>query len=384
MELEAVYRGYAEHRRNAPVERRALPEALGGGEMFVLYCYEDCAAVLRDPETFSSSCYADSVDRVMGRTILSMDDPEHKAHRDLVAHGFRHGELATWADQVIPAACHELIDRFQAAGRADLVNDFGLPLPTRITARILGLPAADGERFHGWAIDLIEITGGLARGQVAAAELGDYLRRIIAERRREPRHDLISDLVTAEVGGARLDDEAICSFLRLLLPAGVETTARSIPSLVRRLLAHPDQLEEVRRDRALAGPAVEEGLRFDAPSHQAVRSATRDVEIAGMALPAGAMVIANLASANRDEGRWSHADRFDIHREPQQHLSFAAGPHMCLGQHLARLESAIALGALLDRLSGLRLDPEQALPEARVGASGMAVLAALPVAFDAL
>jgi cytochrome P450 len=163
----------------------------------------------------------------------------------------------------------------------------------------------------------------------------------------------------------------------------VETTARSIPSLVRRLLAHPAQLEEVRRDRALVGPAIQEGLRFDAPSHQSVRSATRDMEIAGVTIPAGAMVIANLASANRDEARWSDADRFDINREPLQHLSFAAGPHMCLGQHLARLESAIALGALLDRLPGLRLDPERALPEARVGASGMAVLAALPVAFDA-
>jgi cytochrome P450 len=382
IDLEDRYRHFSERRRSTPVRWRSATAPSGMGPVYDVYRYDDCLRVLRDPQTFSSGVYADSLDRVLGRTIIGMDDPEHEQHRDLVAHVFRQRALAPWADELIRPACHELIERFRPTGRADLVADLSLPLPIAVTARILGLPLDDDARFHRWSLGLIEMSDDMDRGLAASTALREYFSGIVRERRRSPRHDVISKLIAAEVDGVRLKDEAICSLLRLLLPAGVETTACSLVSLIRRLLAHPDQLDAVRRDRALVPQTIEEGLRYDAPSDLVARMATSDCGIGGVPVPAGSMVIAHLASANRDERRWIHADRFDIHRPALRHLSFGAGPHMCLGLHLARLESEVALNAVLDRLPGLRQDADRPALRVRVRSNGMAVLDSLPVVFD--
>jgi cytochrome P450 len=383
IELEDVYQLLAQLRAGTAVQPRpAIPEMnLAAG--FDVYSYEECARVLREPRTFSSAAaYADNATRIFGLTIIGMDDPEHKRHRDLVADIFQQRALAPFTDEVVTPACHELIDRVAASGRADLVADLSLPLPILVTARILGLPQDDEGRFHRWSLDLIEMSDNLTRGMQASGELREYFAGIVAERRREPRQDIISRLLSAEVDGIRLEDEAIYSFLRLLLPAGVETTARSMVSLIRRLLAHPDQLADLRRDRSLMPQAIEEGLRYDAPAMMIMRTATRDVELGGVPVAAGSAVMLNLASANRDERRWADADRFDIHRPALQHLAFAAGPHMCLGLHLARLETAATVNAVLDRMPGLRLDESRPAPRVTVGANGMSVLDSLPVVFD--
>jgi cytochrome P450 len=377
---DELYRELAERRRTTPVRRRS--EAPISGDGVTLYRYDDCARVLRDPRTFSSSAYENGLDLVMGRTIISMDEPEHKRHRDLVAHAFHQRALAAWGDQVIAAVCGELIERLRPAGRTDLVADFSLEVPIRVTARILGLPEGDQGEFHRWSIALIDIVENLEQGLAASAALRDYFAGIVEERRRAPRDDVISELVTAEIDGARLDDEAIYSFLRLLLPAGVETTARALPSLLYRLLTHRDQLQAVVRDRTLVPQAIEESLRMDVPAVHVVRVATRDVEIGGVQVPAGSLVTVHLASANRDESRWPDPDRFDIRRPFQQHLTFAAGPHMCLGQHLARMELTISLDALLDGLPGLRLDTDARPPRVTsIAAGSMPGLESLPVVF---
>jgi cytochrome P450 len=381
-DLEDIHRLFSERRRSAPIRPRPANPLSGIGAGFDVYRYEDCARVLRDPQTFSSAHYAAVMDMLFGRTILSMDDPEHKRYRDLVAHVFQQRALAPFVDDVIVPACHELIDRLAPAGRSDLVADLSLPLPIVVTARILGLPPDDDGRFHGWSLDLIEMVD-LQRGMAASAELREYFAHIVAERRRQPGRDVISRLVTAEMDGIRLDDEAIYSFLRLLLPAGAETTARSILSLIRRLLAQPDQLADLRRNRSLMPQAVEEALRYDAPAMMVTRAATRDTEVGGVPVPAGSTVVLYLGSANRDESRWAEPDRFDVHRPPVQNLAFAAGPHMCLGLHLARLETAATVNAVLDRMPGLRLDDSRPAPAATVGFNGMSVLDSLPVRFDA-
>lgn len=382
-DLEDVYRLFVERRRSEPVKPASISMGLNTADGVILYAYDDCARVLRDPQTFSSRGYGETVDLVFGRTIIGMDDPEHKRNRDLVADAFQQRTLASWSDEVIRAVAHELIDQFHPRGRADLVTELGLPLPIKVMSRILGLPEQGDLQFHRWAVDLIEIAEDISRGLEASAALRDYFAGIVVERRREPTNDVISQLVTAQIDDAGLEDEAIYSFLRLLLPAGIETTARSIPFLIRRLLTHPEQLEEVRRDRSLVPQAIEEGLRYDAPAHMVTRIATRDTEIRGIPVPAGSYVSVCLGSANRDERRWVDSERFDIHRPQLQHLAFAAGPHMCLGLHLARMESAIALNAVLDRLPGLRFDPERGgEPGARVPSSGMPALSTLPVVFD--
>ena len=177
------------------------------------------------------------------------------------------------------------------------------------------------------------------------------MAKILDERRREPREDIISDLALAELDGEHLSDDEIFSFVRLLLPAGVETTFRSTGNLLFTLLSHPDQLEAVRADRSLVPQAIEEALRFETPLLNITRLATRDTEVGGVPVPAGSTVMIMIAAANRDETRYPDPDRFDIFRsDPKPHISFGHGPHVCLGMHLARMETRVALDLLLDRL----------------------------------
>src|SRR5207342_3394915 len=174
--------------------------------------------------------------------------------------------------------------------------------------------------------------------------------------------DVISVLAQAELEGTRLTDEQICSFLKLLLPAGAETTYRSSSNLLYGLLTNPDQLAALTADRSLMAQTIEEGLRWEPPLLGIMRTATRDSEVEGMPIPAGSIVSVNLGSANHDERYWQNPEEFDIFRPPRQHIAFAWGPHMCLGLHLARMETKVALTQILDRLPGVRLDPDAEAP----------------------
>jgi cytochrome P450 len=273
------------------------------------------------------------------------------------------------------------IDAFAARGRADLVRELTFPFPVTVIAHMIGLDPADHADFHRWAVELISVGIDPGRGVAASQSLRALFARVLGQRRREPRDDLISLLARAELDGARLDDEAVFAFLRLLAPAGAETTYRSSSNLFFALLSHPDQLEAVRADRALVRPAIEEALRWECPLHLIMRTCTRDTEVAGVALPAGALVLVNLAAANRDESRHERPDEFDVFRAPRPHMAFAFGPHRCLGMHLARMESRVVLEAVLDRLPNLRLDPDAVDPHI----TGMMFRSplALPVLFKA-
>jgi len=196
------------------------------------------------------------------------------------------------------------------------------------------------------------------RGLAASAALKDYLAPIVAERRRDPKDDLISVLATAEIDGQRLPDENIYGFLRLLLPAGAETTYRLLGNLMFGLLTNPDQLEEVKADRSLLAPAIEEALRWEAPVQQTARQVMKDgIEIDGVPIAKGDAINVSMGSANRDETKYDDPDRFDIHRIGPPHLAFGGGAHYCLGAHLGRLETTVAVNAMLDRLADMRLEP---------------------------
>ena len=232
------------------------------------------------------------------------------------------------------------------------------PFPVQVIAALLGLPEEDLPEFHRLAVELIGVTVDWDRALASSAKLRDYFSGIVAERRRHPADDMISVLAGAEHDGQRLDDEEIYAFLRLLLPAGAETTYRSSSNLLYGLLTHPDQLAALQADRSLMPRAIEEGIRWEPPLLIIIRTATRDVDVCGVTVPAGASVVCNLGSANHDETRWDEPETFDIFRERRPHIGFAHGAHMCLGMHLARMETQVALSVLLDRLPGLRLDPD--------------------------
>jgi cytochrome P450 len=291
-----------------------------------------------------------------------MDQPEHRPHRTLVSQAFRNKMLAHWEHDLIRVVIDELIDGFAGRGQAELVRQFTFAFPVQVIAHILGLPRRDYQKFQRWSIELLSVSRNWDRGMAASMALKQYFAEVLEDRRRHPRDDLISDLSVAELDGQRLTDEEIFSFLRLLLPAGVETTYRSSGNLLHGLLTNPEQLHAVYQDRSLIPQAIEEGLRWEPPILFIIRQATADAVCAGAAIPAGAIINLCVGSANRDESRYPEPDRFDLFREPQLHMSFGFGPHMCLGMHLARMETRVAIGALLDRLPGLRLDPDVEAP----------------------
>jgi cytochrome P450 len=334
-------------------------ETFGGDgvEQFAILRYDDCARVLRDNVTFSSRVYEGIMGPLMGHTILEMDEPEHRRHRNLTGQAFRQKTLQRWEDELVRPLAHEMIDGFAGRGSAELVAELSFPFPVQVIARILGLPHDDYPYFQKLAFTLTSAGAGFEAAQAAAAELADYLLPIIAARRADPQDDLISELATTEIDGERLTDLEIVSYLRLLLPAGSETTYCSIGSLLFALLTHPAQLAEVRADRELVGKAIEELLRWEPAVPFIPRLVTADTTIAGVDIPAGSHVTVCLGVANRDETRFPDPDAYDIHRPEGQHLAFAFGPHMCLGMHLARLEMRVVLNAVLDRLPDVELDP---------------------------
>jgi cytochrome P450 len=353
---------YFEHmRRTAPVWRGTLmesdlmPEELKVEENWTLFDFESVFAAFREDTVFASEMYNQTIGLVFGPTILGMHGKEHHDHRNLVSKAFKQSALNQWEPEVIDPICDQLVDEFKDDGGADLVKALTFEFPTRVTAALLGLPQEDLEMFRRLSLQLISITEDIEAGLTASVELGTYFQEQVDQRRSNMTDDVIGDLVAAEIDGEKLTDDAIISFLRLLLPAGLETTYRSSGNLLQLLLTHPDQLQALQQDRSLISAAIEEGIRFETPLVLVVRNTTRDVEMHGITVPKGAQVNLCMGSANRDEHRWENPDAFDIHRPRRAHISFAGGIHSCLGMHLARVETKAMLNSLFDRVTDLQL-----------------------------
>jgi cytochrome P450 len=377
------YPELAQQRRNTPIQRIDMSAMPGeeGKPVFIVYRHEDIQTMLRDNETYSSNVVIQIFGDVLGHGVmLGMDEPVHGRLRSLVTKAFTQKALARWEDEIVGRIGSELIDGFAADGKTDLVKTFTFPYPTRIIAALLGLPEEDFPQFQRWSISMLSFTVNPERGLAASQALVDYFKPILAARRVEPREDLISALAAAEIDGHKLEDEDIYSFIRLLLPAGVETTYRSLGTLLFGLLTHEDQLDAVRADRSLIPQAIEEAVRWDAPLLNITRVTTRDTELAGVPIPQGCSVMPMLGAANRQEDRYPDPDRFDIFRQAKVPISWGHGVHVCLGMHLARLEMRTAVNLLLDRLPNLRLDPDGDDPHIR----GMVFRSptSLPVLYD--
>jgi cytochrome P450 len=351
-----------------------------GRASFHVTRYADAERVLRDWETFSSSINAEVIGRYMGDLILAMNGREHRQYRNLVAHAFRASVLDRWDRQLVVPVIDDLLDRIAPLGRADLVASVTSQYPVQVICGIVGVPLEDHEQFAQWAERIN--TGPLdpEQGMRASRAMREYLEPLVAARRAEPTGDLLSELVHAEVDGERLSDEKIYGFLRLLLPAGAETTFRVMGNALYALLTHPDDLARVTADPGLLPDVIEETLRWETSVTMVSRVATVDTEIAGCPIAAGSPVNVLTGSSDRDADRFDDADEWKLGRAAQHHLAFGTGPHQCLGMHLARLELRAGLGAILARLPNLRLDPDAPAPAIQ----GYAFRGpdALPVRFD--
>jgi len=350
------------------------------GTAYLVTRYDHVIAALKDSTTFSSRGNARAIGLVMGKTILEMEGREHLRHRKVVTPAFSLRALRGGIDRMVERTVHELIDAFAKDGRADLVPQLTFTFPLRVVASIIGIPIDDFATFHRKAIDLISVGDDPARGFEAAEWIVGYLRPILDARRRHPEDDLLSTLVHAEVEGERLTEEEVLSFLRLLLPAGAETTYRLTGSTLFALLTHPEVLEDVRADATRIDAVLEEVLRWESPVQYVSREATRDVDLGGCTLPAGGLAMLALGSANRDEQRFADPDRFVVGRpNVGDHVAFGFGEHFCLGSHLGKLEAKVAVAALIDRLPNLRLDPDVS---ARMVGLAFRSPDRLPVRFD--
>lgn len=359
--LRDPYPIFAWHRAQHGVFRGSVmdwsktPDSLLPEHQFAAVSFDAVNTVFRDGKSFNSTIYDNTIGLFIGPTILAMQGKTHRDHRNLVSAAFKSRSLQRWEPEIVRPICEALVDEFIEAGTADLVRDFTFEFPTRVISTLLGLPEEDLPWFRKRAVELISYTVKYKRAFEASAALKDYFLGQIELRRSKPTDDIIGDLVTAEIDGERLTDEAIYSFLRLLLPAGLETTYRSSGNLLYLLLTHPEQFAAVQADHGLIGQAIEEGLRYETPLTTVQRSATRDTELEGVALPAGAVIDVCMGSANRDENRWERPEEFDIFRKRVPHITFAAGEHTCLGLHLARMETRVAMESLLGRVRSLKL-----------------------------
>jgi cytochrome P450 PksS len=382
------YLVYARLRDEAPVYRTTRA---GRQTAWLVTRYDDALAVLKD-ERLSKDRLAGTAKRQMhipfvsdrmrplAMNMLDRDGADHRRLRALVQQAFT-PRLVEQLRGRVQELCDELLDAMPPDGRMDLLQTYALPLPVTIIAEMLGIPPADRRRFVAWSNHIVAVSSGadLVRGLPQVILFMRYLRRLIAERRAEPRDDLVSALVRAEEAGDVLSEDELLAMVFLLLVAGYETTVNLIASGTLALLQHPEQCERLRADPELAKSAVEELLRFTSPVDMATERYTRaELTLGEVTIPAGEMVLAVLGSANRDERQFADPDTLDLAREPNRHLAFGQGIHYCVGAPLARIEGQIALTTLLDRLPNLRLAVEPGELRWRRGLF-LRGLAALPV-----
>ena len=377
-DMEDPYTRLTELRQRGPVHPGNFYTLMGlaygigvpGAKEFVVVSYEGANQVFQDAATFSNEGYKTSMLVIFGPTISTMDPPEHTAYRRIFQKLFLPQTVAKWSDSLVTPVIAELIGRFIHSGKVDLVQEFTKLYPFEIIYRQLDLPPGHGPIFQRLSIAQNLMVSDMPHAQEAARKLADYFTVMVKERRATPGDDLVSMLCTAEVDGDRLPEDVAIAFLKQLILAAGDTTFRGTSNLLAGLLLNPDQFAAVKADRALIPGAIDEALRWEPPVGMSTREATRDVELCGIQIPKGSRVDVILASANRDEQKFAHPEKFDIFRDRSvRHISFAVGPHICLGQHLARLEMIRALNALIDKLPNLRLDPDMPPPVIR-GSNG--------------
>lgn len=352
---------YALLRERGPVHRFPTDRTRG---VWLVLGHDAVRAALTDPRLRNdirhSADREDDGGHSIGRNMLQTDPPHHTRLRRLVAREFTGRRVESLRPRIRRIA-DGLLDAVSARGRTDLVASFAMPLPVAVICELLGVPASDRAAFRDWSTEMVH-PADPASANAAAQAMTDYLTALVEQKLRRPGDDLLSALAsTAAHGEEELSPEELLGMAFLLLVAGHETTVNLISGAVHALLTHPDQLDALRCDPSLLPGAVEETLRHDGPVlTSAYRFTAEPVEIGGTVVPAGESVLAVPASASRDPSRFPDPDRFDIRRDTRGHSAFGHGIHHCLGAPLARLEAAVALECLLERLPDLALDADPA------------------------
>jgi cytochrome P450 family 106 len=349
---------YKEMREKQPVYYDAEQD------VWNVFLYDHAKRVLFDHHLFSNRKERSliPVPRNNSRTNLNFSDPpEHRKRRALVAKAFTPRSLQTWAPR-IQAIADELIAEMEGQTIVDIVQKLAIPLPVIVIADLLGVPSKDRQLFKAWSDILFlpyaaETYDHLIEQKARAMkEFHEYLHPIVQEKRKNPADDIISDLIRVDYEDEPLTDEEVVMISRGLLAAGNETTTTLISNVFYSLLVDcPGLYQELRSDLSLVPRTIEEVLRFRFPIAMD-RKVAQDTDVFGHKMKKGQMVVAWIAAANRDESQFARAEQFDIHRaNNQQHLTFGAGPHFCLGAPLARMEANIALTTFVKKFADIQL-----------------------------
>jgi cytochrome P450 len=352
------YPAYRQLRDRSPFNYEDLPAGSVPGiehslRSWALMKHVDVYGALRDHETFSSSKNP-LVGKAFPPLVLILDDPpRHTRFRRLVNKAFtlkRIEALTPW----ITGVADELLDE-AASDEVDIVQRYSIPLPVKVIARLLGISGDDYETFKRWSDAFLSLVSmDNAERMRSIQEMVEYFGRMAAARRADGAEDLITALVEAEVDGEKMEEWEILGFCILLLIAGNETTTNLIGNMFNLLSARPDLWQQLRTDRSLAETVIEETLRYESPVQRLSRTTTRDVEVSGVLIPKGDLVMIFFGAANRDPAEFRNPDEFRLDRDLRNHVGFGMGIHYCLGAPLARAEAKISLARFLDRFSAIR------------------------------
>jgi cytochrome P450 len=361
-------------------EMRSSDPVFYDGRVWHAFRYEEVSQVLTDYTHFSSQAFG-LTGSFLQNTLIAKDPPDHRKLRNLVNQAFTPRTVTRLSDRIAQIT-QELLDEVKSHGKMDVVSDIAFPLPAKVIAEMLGVSPEDWDIFQRWArVDSSNPAASRREaGRSYREEMSDYFSRLLEERRRTPREDLISALSVAEVDGERLSEAELVSFCFLLLAAGQETTKNLITNAIVCLTDYPDSMERLMREPTLMPTAIEEVLRYLPPVWFLFRQTRAEVELGGQRIPADQLVLAWTASANRDPAQFQNPDRFAIEREPNRHLAFGHGIHYCVGAPLARLEARIALPMMLDQLRDLQR--VEGVP-ITVHAGLVFVIRSLPITFQA-
>ena len=325
---------------------------------FVLSRYDDVVAAAQDWEHFSTT-WGPGPQRVEApvASILQSDPPQHTRLRSIISKAFTPRAVAA-CEPLVDTYARECIDRILEQGKADLIDEYAIPIPVVIIAELLGVPREDRALFRKWSDDIVGAIGGKVDPRNSQREFNAYFSDVVEARQKEPRDDVISKLLRPNAKGEMLDTPEVISFCLSLLVAGNETTTGLIGNLFFELAKRPEAWRQLREDRSLVPSAVEESLRFDAPNQGLFRHTVKDVELHGVKIPEGRKVLLLFGAAGRDPDHFEKPDEFDIARSPNRHIAFGAGIHHCLGASLGRLEASTALRIATERIAEMRLIDE--------------------------
>ncbi|HWE48154.1 MAG TPA: cytochrome P450 [Bryobacteraceae bacterium] len=344
---------YDELRASSPLLRVPSPF-----DAWMVFDYENVKRVLTDNETFSSRVPAPR------NWFIFFDPPAHTKLRALISRAFS-PRMITNLDSQVRELSRDLLNKTEGSREIDLAAQYSVPLPMMVIAGMIGIESADWPRYRRWSDVILRLSYSRSGGEEASvalrefssvnAEMSDYLQSLMARRRGSKQEDLLTSLAEAEIDGERLSHDEILGFFQLLIVAGQETTSDLINNLVLCLLENPIRLARLRVSPDLIPSAVEEALRFCSPLQWMMRTPRHDVEIHGTLVPAGALLLPVIGSANRDPRRFHNPHHFEIARRPNPHLAFGHGIHFCLGAALSRMEARVALTDLLTRFKSFEL-----------------------------